>query len=73
MKKNITGVLIVAAGEGKRSKSKVPKQYIHFGHKTVLEINIENFINEPLIDFVLVVINKKHISFYEKAIINIEV
>ena len=71
MKKKITGVLIVAAGKGIRSKSKVPKQYLHFGNKTILQKNIENFINEPLIDFVQVVINEKHIDFYKKTITKI--
>ena len=64
MENKITGAIIVAAGEGIRSKSTVPKQYLNFGHKMVLEKNIENFIHEPLIDFVLVVINEKHIAFY---------
>ena len=68
MEKKITGALIVAAGEGKRSKSIVPKQYLNFGFKTVLEKNIENFIDEPLIDFVLVVINEKHTSLYNKTV-----
>ena len=68
MEKKITGALIVAAGKGVRSKSIVPKQYLHFGHKYVLEKNIENFLNEPLIDFVVVVINENHLEFYEKAI-----
>ncbi len=71
MEKNITGALIVAAGKGVRSKSIVPKQYLHLGHKYVLEKNIENFLDEPLIDFVVVVINEDHLEFYEKAIARI--
>ena len=71
MEKKFTGALIVAAGKGIRSKSIVPKQYLHFGHKYVLEKNIENFIDEPLIDFVVVVINEDHLEFYEKAIAKI--
>ena len=71
MEKKFTGALIVAAGKGIRSKSIVPKQYLHFGHKYVLEKNIENFIYEPLIDFVVVVINEDHLEFYEKAIAKI--
>ena len=39
MEKKFTGALIVAAGKGIRSKSIVPKQYLHFGHKYVLEKN----------------------------------
>ena len=65
MKKKITGALIVAAGKGMRSRSIIPKQYLHFGNKTVLQKNIENFIYEPLIDFVQIVINEKHIDFYQ--------
>ena len=72
MKKKSTGALIVAAGKGIRSKSKVPKQYLHFGNKMVLEKNIENFIFEPLIDFVLVVINEEHLGLYDKAIAKID-
>ncbi len=71
MEKKFTGALIVAAGTGLRSKSIIPKQYLQFGNKTVLEKNIENFIHEPLIDFVLVVINEEHIKFYKKAIARI--
>jgi len=71
MEKKFTGALIVAAGKGIRSESIIPKQYLHFGHKNVLEKNIENFIDEPLIDFVIVVINKDHLEFYEKAIAKI--
>jgi len=72
MEKKFTGALIVAAGKGVRSKSIIPKQYIHFGHKTVLQMNIENFIYEPLIDFVIVVIDKEHVGLYEKAIATIQ-
>ncbi len=72
MKKNITGALIVAAGKGIRSKTIVPKQYLRFGNKYVLEKNIENFLNEPLIDFVVVVISEDHLDFYEKAIAKIK-
>ena len=71
MEHKITGAIIVAAGEGIRSKSTIPKQYLNFGHKMVLEKNIENFVCEPLIDFVLVVINEKHRALYEKAIAKI--
>ena len=72
MKKKHTGVLIVAAGNGIRSKSLIPKQYLHFGDKMVLEKNIENFLDEPLIDFVKVVINEKHVEYYKEAIAKID-
>ena len=42
MEKKSTVALIVAAGKGIRSKSKLPKQYLHFGHQMVLEKNIIN-------------------------------
>ena len=72
MKKQNTGVLIVAAGRGVRSESIIPKQYLNFGDQTVLKKNIENFICEPLIDFVQVVINEKHIELYKKTIAKID-
>ena len=68
MEKQNTGVLIAAAGRGVRSKSTIPKQYLQFGDQTVLEKNIENFICEPLIDFVQVVINEEHMALYKKTI-----
>ena len=72
MEKKSTGALIVAAGKGIRSKSKVPKQYLNLGDQMGLEKNIENFIFEPLIHFVLVVINEKHVGLYDKAIAKIK-
>ena len=72
MKKQNTGVLIVAAGIGVRSESIIPKQYLNFGDQTVLKKNIENFVCEPLIDFVQVVINEKHIELYKKTIAKID-
>ena len=72
MEKKITGVLIVAAGKGIRTKSIVPKQYLNFGNQTVIERTIENFLGEPLIDFVQVVINEKHVEFYKEAIAKID-
>ncbi len=72
MKNKITGVLIVAAGKGIRSKSIIPKQYLNFGKQTVLEKNIKNFLDEPLIDFVQVVINEKHVGFYKEATAKID-
>jgi 2-C-methyl-D-erythritol 4-phosphate cytidylyltransferase len=68
MKKNLTGAIIVAAGKGKRTKAPIPKQYLKFGQKTILGKNIENFINQSLIHFVLVVIDKDHTDFYQDVI-----
>ena len=56
-------VLILGAGSGTRMNSKIPKQYILIKDKPIIFHTIEKFshFNE-----IIVVINKSHISFFEK-------
>ena len=56
-------VLILGAGSGTRMNSKLPKQYILIKDKPIILHTIEKFshFNE-----IIVVINKSHISFFEK-------
>ena len=56
-------VLILGAGSGKRMNSKLPKQYILIKDKPIIFHTIEKFDH---FDEIIVVINKNHISFFEK-------
>ena len=56
-------VLILGAGSGTRMNSKLPKQYILIKDKPIIFHTIEKFGH---FDEIVVVINKNHISFFEK-------
>ncbi len=63
-----SSVIIVAAGKGKRFKEKIPKQYVDLGYESIINITIKKFLNMKEIKYILPVINKKHIKFYNKNI-----
>ncbi|MDC3154061.1 2-C-methyl-D-erythritol 4-phosphate cytidylyltransferase [Bacteroidota bacterium] len=56
-------VLILGAGSGTRMNNKLPKQYILIKDKPIIFHTIEKFGH---FDEIVVVINKNHISFFEK-------
>ena len=56
-------VLILGAGSGTRMNSKLPKQYILIKDKPIIFHTIEKFSH---FDEIIVVINKNHISFFER-------
>ena len=56
-------VLILGAGSGTRMNSKLPKQYILIKDKPIIFHTIEKFSH---FDEIIVVINKNHISFFDK-------
>jgi 2-C-methyl-D-erythritol 4-phosphate cytidylyltransferase/2-C-methyl-D-erythritol 2,4-cyclodiphosphate synthase len=60
-------VLIVAGGNSARFGGDIPKQYSKINGKTVLRWSIDAFLQNDLIDDVLVVINKNHMSLYEDS------
>ena len=60
-------VLIVAGGNSARFGGDIPKQYVEINGKTVLRWSIDAFLQNDLIDSVLVVINKNHMSLYEDS------
>jgi 2-C-methyl-D-erythritol 4-phosphate cytidylyltransferase/2-C-methyl-D-erythritol 2,4-cyclodiphosphate synthase len=60
--------IIVAAGEARRFGADVPKQYIKSNGKGLLCWSIDAFLQSNLLDYVVVVINKKHESFYKDAV-----
>lgn len=60
--------IIVAAGDGVRIDSDIPKQYIKIKDKPILLWTLEKFIEHPAIDEVIVVINKSHEQLYLQSI-----
>lgn len=50
--------IIPAAGIGKRMLSNIPKQYIIFGKKTIIEYTINVFLLHPQIKHIIVVLHK---------------
>lgn len=59
--------LIVAAGNGSRAGSAVPKQYNHVGGKPMLRHSTEAFLNHPSIEAVQLVIDPAHRAYYDRA------
>lgn len=63
--------LIVAAGEGKRMKSKTPKLLLPIFGKPVLYYTISNFYDHPEIENIVIVVNKKIKKNVEKLVKNL--
>lgn len=60
-------VVILAGGTGSRFGGPVPKQYLPLSSRPVIRWTIDLFRRHPLIDQVVVVINKEHRKLYEEA------
>ena len=52
--------VIVAGGTGVRLESKIPKQFIKLGEKTIIEHTIEKFDNHERIDSIYIITNEKY-------------
>ena len=52
--------IILAAGKGKRFRSKTPKQYIIYNGKPILQHSIDKAIKSKLFKKIILVINKNH-------------
>ena len=63
-----SSVIIVAAGKGKRFREKIPKQYVNLGCESIINLTIKNFLILKEIKYILPVINKKHLKFYNNNI-----
>ena len=59
-------LVLLAAGDGKRLKSKVPKPYNKINNKTLLEYSLDAFGDISKIKKILVVYNKKHTKYLKK-------
>ena len=59
-------LILLAAGESKRFKSKIPKPFVKIGGKTLLEHSLIKFRKIKQIKNIVIVINKKHFKFFKK-------
>ena len=59
-------LILLAAGEGKRFKSKIPKPYVKVGGKTLLEHSLLKFAKISEIKKIVVAYNAKHTKFINK-------
>ena len=59
-------LVLLAAGDGKRLKSEVPKPYNKINNKTLLEYSFDAFSSVSKIKKILVVYNKKHTKYLKK-------
>ena len=60
-------LVLLAAGDGKRLKSKLPKPYNKVNNKTLLEHSISAFLNFHEIKRTIIVYNKKHLKHLKKC------
>lgn len=67
MKKNVA--IVLAAGQGKRMKSKVQKQYLLIKDKPVLYYTLEAFEKSNLISEIVLVTGKEEIEYCRKEIV----
>jgi len=59
-------LVLLAAGDGKRLKSRTPKLYHKVNNKTLLEHSLDTFKNFPEIKKTVIVYNKKHKRYLNK-------
>lgn len=69
MKKIKAGVVIVAAGSGKRMKSKRAKQFIEIKNKPIAAYTIEKFEDAESVDEIVIVTGEEDIVYFQNEII----
>lgn len=67
MSKNVA--IVLAAGQGKRMKSKVQKQYLLIKDRPVLYYTLNAFETSPLISEIILVTGKDEIEYCQKEIV----
>ncbi len=65
---NKMGVIIVAAGQGRRMASNVSKQFIEVDNKPILAYTVEKFQNHEWIDEIVLVVGSEEIEFANSSI-----
>ncbi|BCN29671.1 2-C-methyl-D-erythritol 4-phosphate cytidylyltransferase [Anaeromicropila herbilytica] len=63
MTKQKNVAIILAAGQGKRMNTKMPKQYLLLEQKPILYYTIKNFQENSLIDEIILVTEEKYIEY----------
>ncbi len=59
-------LILLAAGHGKRLKTRIPKQFREVNNKTLLEYSLNKFKKFPQIKNILLVYNKNHKKYLNK-------
>ncbi len=58
--------ILLAAGKGKRFNSKLPKQYINYNGKMMIEHSIDKAIESKIFKKIIIVINNNHRKYLRK-------
>ena len=61
-----TAALIVAAGQGRRAGTAIPKQYATIGGTTVLKRTLSVFLDHPAVNLVMVVVAEADCALYDR-------
>lgn len=69
MKKEKNIAIVLAAGQGKRMNSSVPKQYLLLGGRPVIFYALEKFQKSNLIDEIILVTGLDQITYCQKEIV----
>ena len=69
--KGTASLIIVAAGSGKRMKSKIPKPFISINGKPIIIHTLEKFRNIPCIKEIILVLQKNDIDWVIKKYGNV--
>ncbi|TCT13769.1 2-C-methyl-D-erythritol 4-phosphate cytidylyltransferase [Natranaerovirga pectinivora] len=69
MREKVTAI-ILAAGQGKRMKSNIQKQYISLGNKPIIVYALSTFSKCKEIDEIVVVVSPGDINYFKKEIID---
>ena len=64
------GAIIPAAGQGKRMKTKINKQYLQLAGRPLLAHTLEVFTNDNEIDEIIVVVKEEEMEYCKKNIID---
>ena len=64
------GAIIPAAGQGKRMKTKINKQYLQLAGRPLLAHTLEVFTNDNKIDEIIVVVKEEEMEYCKKNIID---
>jgi len=67
-----TVALIMAAGRGLRVGGSLPKQYLTFNGRSILEQSIAAFLHHPAVDAVRVVIGSGDEDLYAQTIVSLQ-
>ena len=69
MKKQPCTAIVLAAGSGKRMRTKVQKQYLELVGKPILYYSLQAFEESPLIDDIILVTGEEQIAYCKEEIV----